>query len=87
MTAPDSAIKELAAALEGLLRAEDTAGERLIYSEHREPIRNEVVMEMCRVCGEVDGHKSKPGVFSTDTTECAVEVAELALRRYQETKS
>jgi hypothetical protein len=85
--ASDHAIKQLAAALEGLLLAENTEGERLIYSEHREPIRNEVVIATCRVCGELDGHKGKVSAFEGEPTDCPVDVAERAFRLFQETKS
>jgi len=64
-------VRQLTAALEGLLRAEDCDGNRLFYAEHREPVRNTVAIGICRVCGELEGHRDV----------CAVGTAEELLRR------
>lgn len=77
MTRPPDAIEQLTCALGGLLLAGTAEGTRVIYDEHREPIRNTVVIALCRVCGEVDGH----------IDGCVVETAERVLRRVQGTES
>jgi hypothetical protein len=73
MATPNDAIEQLTAALEGVLRAEDDAGGRVLYEEHRgtsDPY-GEVLVTLCRACGEVDGHMH----------ECPVGFAERVLRR------
>lgn len=71
MITPNDAIEQLAGALEGLLQAKNAWAERLLYHEHRESIRNEVVVEQCHACDGVDGHEE----------ECVVGIAERVLRR------
>ena len=73
MASPNDVIEKLTAALRTLLEARDRDGNRLIYGEHRESVRNTVVMEQCRVCDEVDGHRQG----------CVIGDAERTLREIQ----
>lgn len=77
MTTPNETIQRLAAALDKLLAAKDSNGDRIVYGEHREPVRDTVVIEQCRVCDEVDGHRD----------DCVVATAEQALRQVRNATS
>ena len=71
MTTHEPLFEDLLVALNNLLRAKDREGNRLLYAEHREPVRDTVAVELCRVCGEVDEHGG----------DCAVGAAERVLRQ------
>jgi hypothetical protein len=49
-------IDELTTALAALLGITDRDGQRLLFDDHREPVRGDVVMSRCRSCGELDAH-------------------------------
>ena len=69
MDLPNNTVEQLAAALKGLLNAEDADGRRILYQEDADGDHG-----YCQVCKEVDGHNSG----------CPVEGAQRVLRLMQE---